>query len=149
MVHWLADREVARWLTMVPWPYTRADAELFAQVYLPGRAGPTWAIDAGAGLIGVISLDPDLGYWLARPFRGRGYMTRAVRSVLDWGFGRGATRIVSGHHAGNAASRAVLLGAGFRDTGTQTVTLQADGTGRVLHKLALHREAWEAAVPRV
>lgn len=147
IAHWLSDRSVAQWLTMVPWPYGRRDAEWFVRDHLPARPGPVFAIDAGAGLIGVISLDPTLGYWLARPFHGRGYMSEAVRAVLGWSFDRGAHRIISGHHAGNAASRAVLLKAGFRDTDVETVTLRADSTPRTVQRLALAREDWEAAVP--
>ena len=147
IAHWLSDRAVAQWLTMVPAPYRRSDAEWFVHEYLPGRPGPVFAIDAGAGLIGVISLDPTLGYWLARPFHGRGYMTEAVRAVLGWSFDRGARRVLSGHHDGNGASRAVLLKAGFQDSGAETVTLRADGSQRRVRKLALAREDWEAAVP--
>jgi len=47
-----------------------------------------------------------IGYSLAPGFRGRGFMTRAVRLLVDWAFERTALhRIVAGTNVSNTASR--------------------------------------------
>ena len=116
----LDDFEVARFLTLVPFPYTERHAiEWLAGVAAYGRDKVVFAIDLpGSGLIGVIGLEPILGYWLARPFHGRGLMTEAATAVLDWHFARHpAEAVESGAHVGNAASLAVQRKLGFVETG--------------------------------
>ncbi|MER7502617.1 GNAT family N-acetyltransferase [Nonomuraea pusilla] len=55
-----------------------------------------------------------IGYSLAPGFRGRGFMTRAVRLLVDWAFARTPLhRVVAGTDAVNRASHAVLERAGF------------------------------------
>ncbi len=110
----LAVWQVSRWLTSPPFPYTPADAETFV-----GRVcGPYWAITTGADapLIGVVSIKPDLGYWLSPAYHGRGLMSEAVAAVTAWYFGQTAEALISGHIVGNTASRRLLLTAGFIDT---------------------------------
>lgn len=116
----LNDWNVVRWLTVVPFPYTRADAEdwLARQVpVVPGKAH--FAIDLpGTGMIGGVTLSDDLGYWLARSQHGHGYMTEACAAVLNWHFAALPDNIVvSGYHAGNAASASVQHKLGFVETG--------------------------------
>jgi RimJ/RimL family protein N-acetyltransferase len=116
----LNDWNVVRWLTFVPYPYTRGDAEewMARQVpVVPGKAH--FAIDLpGGGMIGGITLGNDLGYWLARSQHGRGYMTEACAAVLEWHFAALPDDIVpSGYHAGNAASASVQRKLGFVETG--------------------------------
>ncbi|MEU0569368.1 GNAT family N-acetyltransferase [Nonomuraea sp. NPDC005983] len=55
-----------------------------------------------------------VGYSLLPDFRGRGFMTRAVRLLVDWAFAHTALhRIVAGTVVSNTASQAVLERAGF------------------------------------
>jgi RimJ/RimL family protein N-acetyltransferase len=115
----LNDWEVARWLTIVPYPYTRSDADewIGRQVSpVPGKAH--FAIDAGTGLIGVATLDSELGYWLDRSAHGRGYMTEACIALLEWHFTARPDDVVpSGYHVGNAASASVQHKLGFVESG--------------------------------
>ena len=115
----LNDWNVARWLTVVPYPYTQADAEDWMarqRPVMPGNAH--FAIDLpGIGMIGGVTLADDLGYWLARSQHGRGYMTEACAAVLDWHFAaRPEDVVVSGYHAGNTASASVQRKLGFVET---------------------------------
>jgi RimJ/RimL family protein N-acetyltransferase len=56
----------------------------------------------------------DLGYWLAKPFWGRGLMTEAARAVLTAARAyERAAPIGTGHFADNAASRRVIEKLGF------------------------------------
>jgi RimJ/RimL family protein N-acetyltransferase len=60
----------------------------------------------------------EIGYWLGRPFWGRGYMTEAVDAALLWaGDGWGRRYLLAGHFADNPASGQVLVKAGFLYTG--------------------------------
>jgi RimJ/RimL family protein N-acetyltransferase len=51
----------------------------------------------------------ELGYWLARPFWGRGYMSEAVRALIRHGFvNLGLTDVWGLHYTGNDRSRHVM-----------------------------------------
>jgi RimJ/RimL family protein N-acetyltransferase len=133
------DPEIPRW-TLVPSPYTRADAEDFiassAADAAAGRAASLVAVDAGDGaLLGsfsVMELDRapgfgEIGYWVAAGARGRGVATRAVRLLATWAREElGLTRIEILPHRDNAASRRVAAKAGFQDTGELKPCPRAD-----------------------
>jgi len=56
----------------------------------------------------------ELGYWLGKPFWGKGYMTEAVAEILRHGFeDLGMTTIWCGYYDGNERSRRVQEKAGF------------------------------------
>ena len=124
------DPEIPRW-TLVPSPYTRADADHFIalseQEAAAGTGAHLIAVDAGDGrLLGsfsVMELDRqpgygEIGYWVAAGARGRGIATRAVRLLTDWARSElGLTRIEILPHKDNAPSRRVAEKAGYRDTG--------------------------------
>ena len=78
-----------------PHPYTRADAEDW--IALQSGRDPTtvFAICDAEGPIGAIGLETreadyrhsaELGYWLGKPFWGRGIMTTAAKVVTAYGF---------------------------------------------------------------
>ncbi|WP_156842226.1 GNAT family N-acetyltransferase [Novosphingobium aquimarinum] len=78
--------------------------------------------DAGSRLVGTIGLcrngdDVELGYWIARPYRGHGYAGEAVQAVLRQARALGHKRIVAFQSAESAASATVLKDIGFRETG--------------------------------
>jgi RimJ/RimL family protein N-acetyltransferase len=122
------DFDVARMTTGIPHPYTRADADAYVGRKLASdrSVDTAFAIQhPGDGFIGVLGFHPrpgttapEVGYWLGRPFWGRGYATEVARAALDWA-GRvwGKRFVVSGHFADNPASGRVLEKAGFLYTG--------------------------------
>jgi RimJ/RimL family protein N-acetyltransferase len=68
-------------------------------------------------------LAPELGYWLGKPYRGRGYATEAVNGALDWVRGEWGKRyVIAGHFADNPQSGQVLIKAGFLYTGEVLMT---------------------------
>jgi RimJ/RimL family protein N-acetyltransferase len=87
------DAEVTRYLTWRPHKSieeTYAIRDLMAKLWQDGEAF-SYAITLTGDdtLIGMIAIHPDgfkasIGYVLARPFWGKGYMTEAVRAVTDW-----------------------------------------------------------------
>ena len=86
----------------------------------------TWAItikpsDEPAGSIGISpggleaqNGELEIGYWIGRPFWGKGYVPEAVRAVLSLYFSLGAERIWCKHYRGNDKSRRVIEKCGFR-----------------------------------
>lgn len=122
-----ADVGVAGQTANVPHPYTLADAERFvarAEACDP-RVQPGFAVEhRDFGVIGTLGFNPrkdgktEVGYWLGRPFWGRGYATEALNAALVWakdGWGKAA--LWAGHFADNPASGEVLIKAGFLYTG--------------------------------
>jgi RimJ/RimL family protein N-acetyltransferase len=121
------DAEVARMTTRVRHPYRLADAEAFLggmQGADPHADRPFLIEHREFGPIGMTGFhrveDPhaELGYWLGRTFRGRGFATEAVQAALTWaqrGWGRRA--VLSSHFVDNPASGRVLEKAGFLYTG--------------------------------
>ena len=121
------DADVARMTSRVRHPYRLADAQAFlaAQMQADPRREQVFLIEhptfGPIGMAGVHKADdvvPELGYWLGRTFRGRGFATEAARAVMAWArdaWGRRA--LVSGHFSDNLASGRVLEKAGFLYTG--------------------------------
>ena len=70
----------------------------------------------------------ELGYWLGKPFWGRGIMTAAVTAMCRDGFGTwDIVRIHAEPFARNAASRRVLEKAGFTLEGTLRQSVYKNG----------------------
>jgi RimJ/RimL family protein N-acetyltransferase len=125
------DPEIARW-TRVPENYTEADARSWYDEASRDQADGTGlallVVDAGDDrLLGSIGLhEPhyeerrcEIGYWLARKARGRGYMARAVRLFCAWIFDSLAMdRVTIISQPGNRASQRVAENAGFTHEGT-------------------------------
>ncbi len=121
------DPEVARMTTRVRYPYRLVDAEAFLDAMAgadPDTDRPFLIEHRSFGPIGMTGFHraedqhAELGYWLGRTFRGRGFATEAVRAALDWakaGWGRRA--LLSSHFVDNPASARVLDKAGFLYTG--------------------------------
>jgi RimJ/RimL family protein N-acetyltransferase len=138
-----ADWEVIRWLGTPPWPYTRDDALGFVarQLSLPPAATGYLAITLGGALIGAVEAgsrdasggaaslrSPTLGYWLAHPHWGRGYMTEAAGAYIARIFAETTIdTIYSGAFAGNEASLGVQDKLGFERTGEALVYCRPQG----------------------
>ena len=61
----------------------------------------------------------ELGYWLAKPYWGQGYMTEALRAMVQYGFERkGLDVLAIGHFKENSRSRRVIEKCGFHYEGT-------------------------------
>ncbi len=125
----IADEAIVRNLAQAPWPYRLADAESF----LTRERGPLDAAcliflrEQGAPrLVGGIGFGPmpgsvgvrEFGYWIARPYWGRGFATEAGRALLA--NARDTLRLKrldAGHFVDNPASGRVLVKLGFAPTG--------------------------------
>ena len=138
------DFEVTKWLSVVPHPYTLADADWFIDHVAQGGE-QTWFIHDASGLIGGIGLGVELGYWLARPVWGRGYMTEAGRAVLVHLFADPAqSEITAGHFVLNTASGNVLRKLGFVPTHLRIRPCKARGHDMDSQELLLTRARWQS-----
>jgi ribosomal-protein-alanine N-acetyltransferase len=125
-----SDPEVSKLLSWDPHPDRGATVE-FLEHMIAAREASTnigWAITSDGKPIGVISLEgitwqlrawrvdrAELGYWLGRPFWGKGYMSEAATAVLAFAFEQlGLHKVTIGCVDGNDASRAIIEKLGFR-----------------------------------
>ncbi|MEM7178249.1 MAG: GNAT family N-acetyltransferase [Pseudomonadota bacterium] len=115
----ISEPEVIRMIPTLPYPYVRTDAKAFIA---EARNRPfCWAI-ATDRAIGGVAIGSELGYWLGRPYWGRGLVTQAATIAIDAFFAaRDAAEIPSGHLQDNSASRRVLNKLGFVETGRRLV----------------------------
>lgn len=130
----LNDWEIARWLSILPFPYLMHDAEEFyaemAARY--ARNEPQFyalALKTDNLIIGGVGLHPprfpdhaegeiEIGYWLAPLFWGRGLMSEAACEGVKIAFARPTTLCVGATaDIHNRGSQNVLRKAGLRDMG--------------------------------
>lgn len=112
--------------TLIPHPYPPNGAIQFVEeVTLPRRAAGTqysFVMVEDDEVVGHISLkhvdrergEAEVGYWVGRPYWGRGYASEALRLVLDVAFGEvGLERVYAHVLTHNPASGRVLEKLGF------------------------------------
>jgi RimJ/RimL family protein N-acetyltransferase len=140
-----SDPGVAHMTSSVPSPNPPIAAEGWIQI-LKSRAPlgeeHVFGIEArGQGLIGVIGAHKkqkgqdgrslfEIGYWLGRPFWGRGYASEAARAFTAEARALGA--LEAAHFVDNPASGRVLEKAGFAYTGQVDDRFSLARGGKVL-----------------
>lgn len=143
-------REIAE-NTFVPHPYSLDAAQEFVD-----RVRGQWSTDeayvfaildkATDAFAGVMGIHPEashnsatVGYWIGKPFWGRGIATAALRLLIEFGFERlELNRIEAGHLAHNAASGRVMQKADMRCEGTRR--------GSQLHRGQYKDAVWYAII---
>ncbi|WP_292522199.1 GNAT family N-acetyltransferase [Methanoculleus sp.] len=122
------DYAVASRTLEIPYPYPDGAAEAWIATHAAGfRKGlhAVYAVTrAGKGdLVGAAGLVEinrrhgrgELGYWVGRPYWGRGYATEAARAVIECGFSvLGLHRVYAMHFSRNPASGRVMAKCGMR-----------------------------------
>jgi RimJ/RimL family protein N-acetyltransferase len=122
----IADEAIVRNLSAVPWPYRMGDAEAF----LASPRDPVLPFflilertEASPRLIGACGLGRrpsgavEMGYWIARPFWGRGLATEACATLIEIARTLGLRSIEGSHFLDNPASARVLEKLGFEPVG--------------------------------
>ena len=163
LVQLLGEWDVARWLSVVPFPYTQKDAEdFYADMKLSADAGQpeffALALKTDGLLIGGVGLHPprnanalpgeiEIGYWLGRYYWGRGLASEAAAAVRDIGFARSETRMLGACTAlNNHASQKVLRKIGLREQGVVMRDYAALRGENEVMKWALTREEYQRAL---
>jgi RimJ/RimL family protein N-acetyltransferase len=142
LVEHLAAKEIYDRTLRIPYPYTAAHAEAWLAIAAKNadRHGQPidFAIrDASGELIGCCGFDgldierthkAEIGYWLAKPYWGRGIMTAVVPVACRWAFAEfGLAKITAWVFAFNAASARVLEKCGFEQEGYLKKHYRKDG----------------------
>lgn len=125
----LGDYEVAKMLSRVPYPYDLEQGRQYLE-----RSAARWEtvetadelgfhIDHEGELIGGLGFKklqetPEIGYWLGRPYWGRGFMSEALTAAIGWMFDNTVhERLACEAMLENPASIKVMQKAGFRPVG--------------------------------
>lgn len=139
----LSDKEILDNLRDgLPYPYTEQDGAAFISAMLAADERETFAFavtvqDKAVGSIGVFRQGnvhrrtAELGYYIAKEYRGKGMMTEAVRQICTYVFDNSdILRIYAEPFSYNAASCRVLEKAGFQYEGK--LRCNAVKNGRIL-----------------
>lgn len=122
----IGDEAIVRNLSAVPWPYGVRDAEAFLVSPRDPILPSLLVFERGSGapqLVGACGLARrpsgavEMGYWIAKPFWGRGFATEACVALIDIARTLGLTSLEGSHFLDNPASARVLEKLGFVSLG--------------------------------
>jgi len=123
------DYDISRMTGSIPHPFPRLSAEFKIMYMLSqkhrGLAIPYAITRDGGPLIGVVDLFRrsrvaafEIGYWIGKPYWGKGYMTEACQALIDEARKTlGVKALTAGAFTDNPASIRVLEKLGFVQTG--------------------------------
>ena len=125
-------------LGRAPYPYHLSDAQSWiarcAADITAGTEYPFVIENSEDGVVGAVGLNAhpgdvwEIGYWVGKPWWGKGYITEAAQAVLDWATREKAiTAFISGHYVDNPASGRVLEKLGFEPVGVLDLPGKARG----------------------
>jgi RimJ/RimL family protein N-acetyltransferase len=134
------DRPALQQMAQMPDPCT----EPAARAWILSRLGPGAHVFAiltrhDEVFIGVVGFGghpsmPEMGYWIGKAYRARGYATEAIGRVVDYARDHGVPRIHADTFPDNPASARVLAKAGFVVTGTVERMFPSRGGRRELFR---------------
>ena len=117
------DKDVIKWLSEIPFPYTLSHAEEFierSRERVLKQESYNFMIFQDKKMIGGIGLSEfnnkscQVGYWLGKKYWGNGFATEALKSILDFGFHQlNLDKIYAAYKIGNEGSIRVLAKCGF------------------------------------
>jgi len=148
------DPEVRRYVGGSAWSFEKA-LDRFRNSYLgkPSKTYGLWAmvLKENGKYIGCCGINdppsgpsPTLGFYIARPFWGRGLASEASNAFLEIGFGRlNLPRVFADVEKGHKVSEHILEKFGFRLTSEAKVP-----SGRVICRYQLEKADWERSQPR-
>lgn len=123
---YMEDEEISRNTANVPYPYSLALAQDWVTRTLTAweednyyTFGITWA--ETDQLLGAMGVHPkfehdraEIGYWMGKPHRSKGYTSHALKRVIQFGFETlKLNRIQADYYVFNPASRRVMEKAGM------------------------------------
>jgi ribosomal-protein-alanine N-acetyltransferase len=126
----MSDAETMRfWSTPPHADRDTTRAWLDAMIEAPSEASDDFIVELDGEAIGKLGAWrwPEIGYLVGRPHWGRGYAREALAAFVPYAFGRGQPFLTADVDPRNAASLALLAGAGFRETGRAQRTWQVGG----------------------
>jgi RimJ/RimL family protein N-acetyltransferase len=153
LVPLIGDFDVSKNLSRVPHPYTEEDARGWIAKTVEDLVNGTdypFAIlrkEDGA-YVGTCGLHPargwEFGYWIGKPYWGRGYATEAARRAIVFGFEKlGAECLNAKWFCDNPASGHVLEKLGCVADGEEMSNCLSRGVQVFCHKVVLTRNQYE------
>lgn len=132
------DKEIHDMTLNVPYPYSRKDAEFFYTQVITREGNHSFAIELEGenqliGLIGIhLNKDKpwmaEIGYWMGKKYRNRGYTTEGLRQIIEYSFAHfPLQRIYATHDPINPASGRVMQKAGMSYEGVLKSIHYKDG----------------------
>jgi len=116
------DWAVASMTARIPYPYD----ESLSHQWISGLEDGEFVrgIEFEGGLVGAVGYFPDddgvteIGYWIGKPWWGRGFATEAAAKLVSYCFTTaGKQRLVCCHFVDNPGSQRVIEKLGFKPTG--------------------------------
>jgi 8-oxo-dGTP diphosphatase len=149
---YVSDPDVALKTANIPHPYPKGGA--LAWMRAASEATFVIARREDDALVGAIGLMPrgdgtaELGYWIGKPFWGRGYASEAAQAVVAHGFARLVLRAIeAGAKPDNAASIRVQEKAGLSFDREEMRPMPARGGPQVQPVRRITFDQWCAANP--
>lgn len=150
--------EIASMTARIPYPYTPHDARQWLEGLEEGEFVRAISLaDEAAGahvprdLLGITGYLPssdgasaEIGYWIGKPYWGRGYATEAAHALIGYAFSRGGFEALTCcHFADNHASARVIEKLGFTSTGTCSCWCEARRVEAPAEHYELARRDWQ------
>jgi ribosomal-protein-alanine N-acetyltransferase len=156
----IGERDVAKTLLVVPHPYEDGMAEDWIskqrERFDKGESVNFAIIHRQQGFfiggIGLSSIDreseiAEIGYWVGKPYWGKGYGTEAARAVLKYAFEvLKLNRIFSKHFGNNLASGRIMQKIGMKHEGCQRQQFKKWGTFVDWELYGILRSEYEAGL---
>lgn len=116
------DWDVARMTARIPFPYSEALAREWMDTLGPSEFVRVIMFQktlvGAVGFVGNEDGSAEIGYWIGKPWWGRGFATEAASALVRYCFGTaGFKRLTCCHFEDNPASERVIRKLGFRPSG--------------------------------
>ncbi len=153
---YVSDADVACMTASIPHPYPEGNALVFLHEVIPeyesGKSFGSAIVlkEDGEDLIGTIEVsgltgkEPEVSYWLGKPFWGQGLMSEALAAIVGMVFSNSSHKTLYARtDLNNEASKKVLLKAGFVEAGIgRCVTPAREECSVAANLFELQYERW-------
>jgi RimJ/RimL family protein N-acetyltransferase len=149
------DNDIARMTNAIPHPFEDGVAEAWINLcrrQLEKEKEHVFAVTLKdtcefVGIVGMLleaSADrAEIGYWIGKPWWGKGYCTEAVRAAMDYGFKTVKLNRIHAHHfAHNPASGRVMQKLGMQHEGHLRQHAKRDGQYIDCEVYGILKEEW-------
>ncbi len=155
LLHMNSNKDISENTLTIPYPYTKESADFWFKIIEEGfqqRNAFIFAvrqkeIEKLMGAVGI-HLDSsnhkaEVGYWIGKDFRGEGYISEALKKIINFGFEElKLNKIYASHFLHNPASGKVLINCGMQWEGTQKQHIFKNGQFLDLVNYGLLRESF-------
>jgi len=150
IVELVNDWEVVSMLSRLPYPYEPRHAENWINEIEQNRREDAWAIEADGHFAGVVGYSRtslshgELGYWLGKPYWGRGLAARAAWQIIAHGFASEPFKYFhANYYTDNERSKRLLDKLGFQPVDIIQCSSVARGCSVPAQRCKLTRQAFE------